>query len=274
MTRKAVVLARGLGTRMQRASSEVELGGEIDQLAARGLKVLIPVHGRPFLDYIVDSLRQAGVRRVCLIVAPGAEEMRRHAERISRLSGVAVECAVQQEPRGTADAVLAAEEFAAGEPFVLTNGDNLFAPAAIRPLARLEGDDCAVVAFPRDALLRHGVISADRVKGFAVVVVSDGGELLGLVEKPANPDRYAVGGQVLVSMNLYRFGPAVFGHCRAVEPDPDRGELELTAAVTALIRSKGTPFHVIRREEPVLDLTSRTDIAQVAAALESRRPSF
>ena len=96
----------------------------------------MPLLGRPMLDYVADSLLCAGLRHVCLVIGPDADEMREAARRIEAASGARVVCAVQQEPRGTADAVLAAEEFAAGDAFVLTNGDNLYPTAALRVARR------------------------------------------------------------------------------------------------------------------------------------------
>jgi len=77
-----------------------------------------------------------------------------------------------------------------------------------------------------------------------------------------------------VGMNLYRFTPAVFEACRRVEPDPARGELELTAAVNGLAESGRVPFRVDFCRGAVLDLTSRADVAGVEAALVGRELSF
>ncbi|MCD6415955.1 MAG: nucleotidyltransferase family protein [Planctomycetes bacterium] len=268
MIRKAVVLARGLGTRMRRSEGGREL--EPDKLlwAERGLKALIPIWGRPFLDYIVASLSQAGVRRVCLVVAPDADQMRDYARRVSRTAPCEVECAVQQSPRGTADAVLAAERFADAESFILTNSDNLFPVSALSALARRGGEGQCVGVFPRRRLVREGNISEERVREFAVVSISGEGELLGIVEKPSDPDSFARRGEVFVSMNLYGFSPAIFDACRRVAPDPERGELELTSAVTDLIESGGASFDVVLCEGPVLDLTRRADVAAAERALQ------
>jgi dTDP-glucose pyrophosphorylase len=74
-------------------------------------------------------------------------------------------------------------------------------------------------------------------------------------------------------MNLYRFAPAVFDHCRRVEPDPVRGELELTAAVAAMVEH-GAEFHVLRSRDGVFDLTSRADVPTAERVLKGRTLSF
>jgi dTDP-glucose pyrophosphorylase len=274
VTKKAVILARGLGTRMQKADADTGLDRARADLARQGLKVLMALRGRPLLDYAVGSLVKAGVQSVCLVIAPDAEQMREHARRLSRVAGVPVSWAVQDRPRGTADAVLAAESFAEDEPFLVCNGDDLYPVDAIAGLVRLEGDGCWVAAFERDALQRDGNIPAARVKDLAVVTAGPDGELLRIVEKPADPDEFAVEGRVWVNMNLYRFTPAVFAACRSIEPHPRRGEYELTTAVEQLRASRPGAFRVLFCRGGVLDLTSRGDVATAEAALERREPGF
>ena len=274
MTQKAVVMARGLGTRMQREAEGVELSEEHLRAARAGQKALMPLLGRPMLDYVVDSLLQAGLRHVCLVIAPEADAMRQAARRISAVAGARIECAVQQEPRGTADAVLAAEDFAAGDTFVVCNGDNLYPSAALGQLARLQDGDCRVVGFDRDGLLRHSNIAPERIKAFAAMTVAEDGRLTGIVEKPPDVERYVRDGHLWVNMNLYRFAPAIFDACRSIKPDPVRHELELTAAVAELVRRGKPAFRVVFSEDGVLDLTSRSDIPAAERALADRRLSF
>ncbi len=274
MTEKAVVLGRGLGTRMQRRGAGVELAGEQAELADRGFKALMPLRGRPFLDYVVDSLVRAGFRRTCLVIAPDADVVREHARRTAAAAGVEVRCAVQDEARGTADAVLAAEDFVGRDPFVLCNGDNLYPDRALAGLAELDDADCWLAAFARDEMVRHGNIAPQRVKDFAVVTASEGGDLLSIVEKPPDPERYLQNGKLWVNMNLYRFTSDVFEACRAVKPDPRRGELELTAAVAGLLEADRPNFRVLFCEGGVLDLTTRADVLAVEQALAGRQLCF
>ena len=67
---KAVILARGMGTRMRRAEGDSpQLDAQQAQMADSGLKAMIPV-GRPFLDYVLSGLADAGFREVCLVIGP------------------------------------------------------------------------------------------------------------------------------------------------------------------------------------------------------------
>jgi len=274
MTDKAVILARGLGTRMRRERPGVELGPERERLAAQGLKALMPLAGRPFLDYVADSLLRAGLRRLCYVVAPEADVLRDHARRVQQATDARIECVVQAEPRGTADAVLAAEGFAGSDPFILCNGDNLYPDEALAALARLTDERCYLAAFDRDDLARHGNIAPERIRDFAVVSATPEGDLEAIVEKPAEPDKYAQHGKLWVSMNLYRFTPDIFASCRRISPDPRRGELELTSAVADLIASAKTAVRVLFCKGGVLDLTSRADVPAAEEALKGRRLCF
>jgi len=272
---KAVILAGGLGKRMRRpeaGAAAVSLGTEAQALADRGLKGLIPLMGKPLLDYVVGSLMGVGVRRLCLVVAPQADELRSYARRASELTEARVTCAVQQEPRGTADALLAAEDFAAGAPFIMCNSDNLYPPGALRALAAQQGSECWLAAFDSGALVRLGNISAERVRAFAVILAAPDGRLLDIVEKPEEPERYMREGRLWLGMNLYRFSSEIFDACRAVEPHPQRGELELTSAVARLARGGEGPVRVAFSEEGVLDLTSRGDVAAAERLIERFRP--
>ena len=273
MSGRAVVLARGLGKRMRR-EGPAALDADKEAAASRGLKALMPLRGRPFIDYAADSLLRAGLRSICLVIAPDADALRDQARRISAATGAEVTWAVQQEPRGTADAVLAAEAFVAGEPFVLANGDDLYPQEALGEMAGKQGPDCWLAAFERDEMVRQGNVGPERVRDFAVVAAGPDGRLLNVVEKPTDPERYAQDGRVWVSMNLYRFTADVFDACRRVRPHPERGELELTAAVADLLERGRPRFRVAFCRGGVLDLTSRGDVLSAECALAGRDLSF
>src|SRR5512134_1800383 len=106
---KAVILARGLGTRMRREDAAAALDERQRAAAETGVKALIPID-RPFLDYVLSALADAGYRQVCLVVAPDHAAIRGYY-RQAGLARLTLDFAVQVEPRGTADAVAAAEEF-------------------------------------------------------------------------------------------------------------------------------------------------------------------
>ena len=70
-----------------------------------------------------------------------------------------------------------------------------------------------------------------------------------------------------LSMNCWRFGPSIFKAFRSIKPSP-RGEFELPDAVQYAKDVLGETFFAVTVRAPVLDMTSRGDIASVAALLQ------
>jgi dTDP-glucose pyrophosphorylase len=260
-TDRALVLARGLGSRMRAHDPGAQLSTAQERAAEAGLKALMPIEGRPFLDYVLGSLAEAGLRTVGLVIGPGADPLRdRYARAATRVS---MDFIVQQEARGTADAVLAAEDWANGQPFLAMNADNLYPVPVLRELAALEGPGLPV--FERNELIASSNIPRERVQSFALLDVDDRGILTRIVEKPADAVMPGPHEPMLVSMNCWKFDSRIFSACRDVEPSP-RGELELPLAVMLAVR-RGVPFRAIPARGPVLDLSRRADAAEVARRL-------
>lgn len=262
MTR-AVVLARGLGTRMKQA--DVALDAAQAEAADRGIKAMMPIGlgGRPFLDFILSALADAGYTEVCLVVAPDHTAIREHYQAITRLR---LTFAVQAEPRGTADALLSAESFADGDDVLVLNGDNYYPIEALRALRLL--DSAGTVLFDAESLVRRSNIPADRLRAFALGVVDAHDVLIDVIEKPdAETWRTleASGAHALISMNCWRLPPVLFDFCRVVTPSA-RGEFELPLAIRNAIHTD-VHFRVVRSTEGVLDLSRRADIAAVAERL-------
>ena len=258
----AVIMARGLGTRMRKEAAGVELSGSQTAMADRGLKGMIDV-GRPFLDHVISAIADAGITDVILVIGPEHDEIRAYYDTMSK-QRVTVDFAVQERPLGTADAVKAAREAVGDRRFLLLNSDNYYPVAALRALRECPGD--ALVGFDPVGLSAHGNIPAERVKAFALLESQDG-HLTGIVEKPDAETLARFGAEARVSMNCYAFTPAIFDFAAAVEPSP-RGEYELTDAVRLALAS-GVVFDVVPSSEGVLDMSERADIASVAAALSS-----
>jgi glucose-1-phosphate thymidylyltransferase len=261
---KAVILARGLGTRMRAAGAQdAQLDAATAAAADAGLKAMIPID-RPFLDYVISTLADSGFAQVCLVIGPEHTTIREYYAGL-KLTRVQVAFAVQEKPRGTADAVAAAEAFAGADNFLALNGDNFYPPAALDALAGLPGP--GVAGFTRAGMLR-GNVAAERLAAFALLDVTPQGNLAGVTEKPG-PELVAARGQAaLLGMNAWRFGPSVFDACRAITPSP-RGEYEITDAARWLI-SNGHPIRVVKVDEPVLDLSARGDIDSMRQRLAGR----
>ena len=260
--RKAVVLAGGRGTRMQKADALARLSPAQADAAEHGAKGMMPIHGRPFLDYILSALADAGIEEVGFVTPPGGGPIREHYSRTAERR-LAISFSEQAVPRGSGDALLAAEGFVAGEGFLALNSDNLYPVAVTRSLRELDGSGLAV--FERERLLATSNFTRERVDAFAVLKMSRDGWLEAIVEKPGSPT--ADGGPqtarepVLLSMNLWRFTPAIFEACREV-PLSSRGEIELPQAVGWAIQRRGEKFRGVPSDEGVLDLSTRNDVGE------------
>lgn len=254
---KAVILARGMGTRMRRRDSGAELDALQASVAGTGVKAMIPI-GRPFLDYVLSQLADAGYRDVCLVIGPEHDAIREHYHRATT-QRLRITFALQPQPRGTADAVAAAEGFAGQDRFLVINSDNFYPVDALHALRLIDG--AGLAAFSVAALVEEGNVPATRLARWPVVRSTADGWLEGLEDRAAtpNPDEY-------VSVNCWMFTPAIFGACRAIPPAAS-GELELPTAVRYAMTELGERFRVLQLHSPVLDLTSRADIAPVTARL-------
>ena len=265
-TRVAVVLARGLGTRM-RASRAAGSGLTSQQAtaAASGYKALMPIGEHRLIDYSLSALADAGIERAVLVVGPEHEDFRRHIASLER-TRLTIDLAVQVNPLGTADAVLSAEAAVGGESFLMVNGDNYYPRQVLRDLASHRGN--ALAGFDRAALVAESNIPAERIAAFAIVRARDGA-LEEIVEKPAAEVVRASGAHAPVSMNAFRFTPEIFAACRRIAPSP-RGELEIVDAVRAL----PGPVWVLAATGGVLDLSRREDIREVEARLSGTEVSL
>jgi dTDP-glucose pyrophosphorylase len=263
VTRRAVVLARGLGTRMRAADPATVLTPEQSRAADAGLKAMMPVHARPFLDYVLSTLADSGIERVGLVVAPDHSALREYYERAAPATRLRLDYIVQTEALGTANAMLAAETWCGEEPFLALNSDNIYPTAVLKALAAL--DEPGLAVFARDALVRESNIPGARIRAFALLEIDADGYLAHIVEKPQHDLD-----SPHVSMNLWRFDSRIFGACRDI-PRSRRGEYELPEAV-GLAVSRAVRFRAVPATGPVLDLSTRADTADIERRLSGWTP--
>ena len=261
--RKAVILAAGMGTRMRKTDARISLAAQQDAAASSGLKAMIPFD-RPFLDYVLTPLADAGIREVCLVIGPTHHEIRRYYGRPEIYTRLRMSFAIQETPRGTADALLAAREFAGDEPFLVLNSDNYYPLAALQSLCELQSP--GLVGYQRTGMLLGSNITADRLCHFAIVQCDKKGHLEMIIEKPTFEFLATLSEPVLLSMNCWRFDHRIFAACEATEASA-RGELELPDAVMVSMRHFDVPYAVVPCDQAVLDLSQRSDIQAVAARI-------
>ena len=219
----SVVLARGLGRRMQEADAAVSLDARPAPAPPRpGGKAMMPVgegDGRP-----VSRLRaeRAGRRRVhrgqSWSCAPDHECLRERyaARRRVPRSPCASRCS--PSATGTAHAVLAAEPVVGGRPFLVLNADNLYpAEVAARARGSSTGRACPRSSAPR-LVEESGFPDGARRRSSRCSTSTIDGWLTGIREKPDAADLAASVADAPISMNLWRFDARIFQACRDVPP--------------------------------------------------------
>ena len=248
---------------MRKAEASIKLGAAQASVADAGVKGMIPI-GRPFLDYIISALADAGFMRACIVVGPEHGIVREHFQGESAPRRVEILFAVQEKPLGTANAVLAAEH-AIGRSgnFVVLNSDNYYPPEALAALRSSSAP--AVAGFRRKALIEMGNVAADRIARFGALNMDAEGFLTNILV--GDDAESASSTDALASMNCWLFDERIFDACRVV-PVSARNEYELPQAVQIGIDQLGMKFRVVPLDAGVLDLSSRADIATVTERLK------
>ena len=203
---KGVILHGGAGTRLR-------------PLTFSGPKQLIPVANKPVSQYVLEDLRDAGIRDIAIVLGEVYPELvQEHYGDGSRF-GVRITYIHQGKPLGIAHAVGLCREFVGSDAFVVYLGDNLLQYGIKQYLQRfLEGDYDAFI------LLKE----VEDPTRFGVARFDEEGKLIGLVEKPkVPPSKYALVG-------VYFFKPVVFEVIKDLKPSW-RGELEITDTIQLLI---------------------------------------
>lgn len=202
---KGLILSGGAGTRLR-------------PITHTSAKQLVPVANKPVLFYGIESLVDAGVTDIGIIIAPETGDEIREAVGDGSALGAEITWIVQDRPAGLAHAMLTAEGFLAGDPFVMYLGDNLLRDGIREEVTAFldEGPDASIMLTPVDDPGSYGVAELE------------GERVVGLVEKPEDPPSN------LALVGVYLFSPAIMDAARGLRPSA-RGELEITEAIQVLI---------------------------------------
>jgi glucose-1-phosphate thymidylyltransferase len=203
---KGLLLAGGHGTRLR-------------PLTYTGNKHMLPIANKPMLLYGLEHLRNAGIKKVGVVLGPIREGVKETLGDGSAF-GMNITYIDQPEPKGLAHAVLISEGFIGSEPFVMYLGDNLLKQGVKDFMTVFEesGADCVI-----------GVSPVKDPSRFGIAEIS-GGKIVRLVEKPKEPKSN------LALIGVYVFGPVIFDAVEKIRPSW-RNELEITDAIQWLLES-------------------------------------
>lgn len=242
---KALILAGGAGSRLR-------------PLTHTSAKQLIPIANKPVLFYGLESVRDAGITSVGIIVGDTQKEIR-DAVGDGSAFGLNVTYITQDAPLGLAHCVLIARDFLGDEEFVMYLGDNFIVGGITDFVNEFRAD-------PSDALLL--LTHVPDPTQFGVAELDAVGRVVALEEKPAQPkSNWALVG-------VYLLGPAIHEAVGSIKPSA-RGELEITDALQWLIHSdKDVRSHMVTgywkdtgRVEDMLEC-NRTVLESISARVQ------
>jgi len=243
---KGIILAGGKGTRLYPITISVN-------------KQLLPVYDKPMIYYPLSMLMFAGIRDILIISSSEQIPSFKKVLGDGKKWGLDFTYAVQEQPRGLADAFLIGKEFIADSPVAMTLGDNIFYGRGL------------INVLQSAAKLKHGALifayPVKKPQQFGIVEIDKQLNAVNIVEKPSHPkSNLAVPG-------IYFYDKRVCEFAQQLKPSK-RGELEITDLNNTYILDGSLKVNVLGRGIAWLDAGTHESLLQASnfvQAVEERQ---
>lgn len=243
---KGIILAGGSGTRLYPVTKAIS-------------KQIVPVYDKPMIYYPLSVLMLAGIREILVISTRRDIGTFRELLGDGQAIGLQLSYAIQEQPRGLAEAFLIGETFIQGDQVALILGDNIF-------YGRSFGSTLCQAAARKEGATIFGYYVKDP-SAYGVVEFDEAGTVLSIEEKPDQPkSNYAVPG-------LYFYDQDVVSIAKSVRPS-QRGELEITSVNQTYLERKKLKVELLGRGMAWLDTgnhDSLLDASNYVASIQKRQ---
>lgn len=236
---KGIILAGGTGTRLYPITLALS-------------KQLMPVYDKPMIYYPLATLLSAGIREILIITKPEDSNLFKNLLGDGSQLGCEFYFAVQEEPRGLAEAFIIGESFIGKDKVALILGDNIFYGTGLDNLLQKNSDP--------DGGIIYGYHVQDPER-YGVVAFDTSGKVISIEEKPKHPkSNYAVPG-------IYFYDNGVVQIAKGIKPSA-RGELEITDINRAYLEQGRLMVSILDRGTAWLDTGTFASLMQAAQFVE------